>query len=350
MKSRHLLAGLVVALALPAVAQAGTPGFYVGAAVGANLAPDAKAADGTNSANVLYDPGGAGFVNLGYAFSNGLRTELEGGYRSNTVDRVRRNSFPTVGNDGETKTWSLMTNLLYDVGTGTPFTPYVGGGIGVGSTTARLANSNFGTAVYDGSDTQFAFQGIVGAAYGLTQNLSLTADYRYMATTNPTINADAAPVTLDTGNHTITAGVRWSFGGQSAPTTELPVSQPSYVAEAPPPAPVVPTDYLVFFDWNQTSITRDARQIISDAASAAGRRKPVTIEVTGHTDTSGTLRYNQALSERRAEAVKNELVMRGVDPKRIHTVGKADNDLMVNTPKGVREPSNRRAQIVLHIG
>jgi outer membrane protein OmpA-like peptidoglycan-associated protein len=219
----------------------------------------------------------------------------------------------------------------------------------VGSVTARLSNSD-PTAVYDGSDTQFAYQGIVGTAYSLTNSLSLTADYRYMATTAATIQSDTRPVSVDTGNHTLMAGVRWNFGGLPERTPEAPVVQSSYVPPPPRPAPSVATDYLVFFDWNQTTVTREGRQIINDAAIASGRSKPVTIQVTGHTDTSGTLQYNQVLSERRAEAVKNELVLRGVDPRRIRTIGKADSDLMVPTAKGVREPSNRRAQIVLHVG
>jgi len=113
------------------------------------------------------------------------------------------------------------------------------------------------------------------------------------------------------------------------------------------PAATAQTDFLVFFDWNKSSITKEARKIISDAAAAYGKQKAVRIDVVGHTDTSGSPRYNQKLSERRAGAVRDELVLRGIAPAAITTVGRGETELLVPTRDGVREPSNRRAQIVI---
>ena len=73
----------------------------------------------------------------------------------------------------------------------------------------------------------------------------------------------------------------------------------------------------------------------------------VQMTVTGHTDTVGSAAYNQALSERRAASVKAALVADGVAAGEITTIGAGKTALLVPTADGVREPQNRRAQIVL---
>lgn len=125
-------------------------------------------------------------------------------------------------------------------------------------------------------------------------------------------------------------------------------SCPPQVAQAPiPPPPPPRTNFLVFFDWDKSIITPTAGRVLDDAAMAAQQVRTVRIDVTGHADSSGSMTYNQRLSERRAAAVKAELVRRGIDPQSITTLGKGETDLLVPTRDGVREPSNRRAQIVI---
>ena len=69
--------------------------------------------------------------------------------------------------------------------------------------------------------------------------------------------------------------------------------------------------------------------------------------MTGHTDTVGSAAYNQALSERRAASVQRVLVADGVPGGEITTIGVGKTGLLVPTADGVREPQNRRAEIVL---
>jgi len=122
-----------------------------------------------------------------------------------------------------------------------------------------------------------------------------------------------------------------------------------YVEPAPPPPPaavVVPArQFMVFFDFDKSNLTREAREIVSEAVKTAKDRGSVRIVVTGHTDTVGSLRYNQALSERRANSVKAEMVKQGMDGTMIATVGKSFTDPLIQTGPGVREPQNRRAVI-----
>jgi OOP family OmpA-OmpF porin len=123
-----------------------------------------------------------------------------------------------------------------------------------------------------------------------------------------------------------------------------PTPAPAPVA-APAPAPA--KSYLVFFDWDKYNLTPRAVNVIAEAASDSKTQATTTIAVNGYTDTSGTADYNQALSIRRAKAVESQLVTDGVPASEITAQGFGENDLLVPTGPGVREPQNRRVQIVL---
>jgi len=135
------------------------------------------------------------------------------------------------------------------------------------------------------------------------------------------------------------------FGGPAAPMPN---------AEPPPPPAAVPVPhveaartYLVFFDWDRADLTERARQIVATAAAASTRVQTTVIEVNGYTDLSGTPAYNQKLSVRRAEAVESELVRDGVAKQEIAIHGYGETNPLVPTAKGVREPQNRRVEIIL---
>jgi len=84
------------------------------------------------------------------------------------------------------------------------------------------------------------------------------------------------------------------------------------------------------------------------AASAAKAGNRTRINVTGHADRSGSDQYNQALSLRRANTVKNALVQQGIAANQIVVVGSGESQPLVQTADGVQEPQNRRVEIVLN--
>ena len=88
--------------------------------------------------------------------------------------------------------------------------------------------------------------------------------------------------------------------------------------------------------------------MVTQAVPEARRAGMVRIVVTGHTDTVGSQVYNQALSERRAQAVEAEMVRQGMNADQIETVGRSFSEPLVPTGPGVREPQNRRAVIDLN--
>ena len=105
--------------------------------------------------------------------------------------------------------------------------------------------------------------------------------------------------------------------------------------------------YLVFFDWDKATLTNRARQIIKQAAENSTHVQYTQIEVNGYTDTSGPAQYNQKLSMRRAQAVAAELVRDGVPGNVIAIKGFGETHLLVPTGPNVREPQNRRVEIII---
>jgi len=115
----------------------------------------------------------------------------------------------------------------------------------------------------------------------------------------------------------------------------------------PMPAPVAAPSYMVFFDWDRADMSAQALSTIQQAAGAFKTKGSARITATGHADKSGPENYNMALSLRRANAVKDALVRDGVPAASIAVVGRGESQPLVPTADGVREPQNRRVEIVI---
>lgn len=124
-------------------------------------------------------------------------------------------------------------------------------------------------------------------------------------------------------------------------------SPPQIVAEAPPAPPPAIRRFVIFFDFDKSDLTAEAKDVVAVAVMTAKETGMVRVVVTGHTDTVGSQRYNQALSERRAGAVKTEILRLGMNARDINAVGAGFSEPLVATGPGVREPQNRRAVIDL---
>ena len=342
-----------------------------------------------------YDSGFNAGARLGLQYGP-LRVEEEYSYRHNGLSSFSGffNANGTSLFSGNRNTNSIMTNFIYDFGTWAwnwwvPVTPHVGFGIGavnnvdsvslnptgglalapnqqlvvsvppggnagvigrVGAGTP-FTNPVFGGTFLKGNTWNFGYQAIAGLRFDINPLLAFDLDYRYLSSTEPSFNnKGVAPfppfglppnaVRYKSGYNTqnIVASLTMKFG---AP----PPAPPPPAPPAPPPPPTHQV-FLVFFDWDKYNITPEGQQIIQLAANQYRSGGRVTIQVTGYTDTSGSKSYNQRLSERRANAVASALERLGVPRSDMVVAGRGENDLRVPTPDGVREPQNRRVEIV----
>jgi outer membrane protein OmpA-like peptidoglycan-associated protein len=340
MKKSWIAAAALVALPTVTHAQGLQPGgFYIGAEGGANwllntstnatvVVPNGGIANGNVNAstNTGWLAGGM----IGYDFI-GPRVEVEGVYRQNTATL----SFPLGGSQGATfSTVGVMVNALYDFLPGQTIVPYIGAGVGVGFTSLQVFQTS--------NSTQFAYQGIVGVGWNIDTSFRLNLEGRYFGTTQPNYTFSGAvgntPVfssgNYSNNNFSVMASLQYKFGAAPPPPP-------------PPPPAVAPPSFMVFFDWDRSNLSQQALATIQQAADAFRQRGNARVTATGHTDTSGPEAYNMALSLRRANAVKDALVRDGVPAQAITVIGMGEKGLLVPTGDGVREPQNRRVEIVI---
>jgi outer membrane protein OmpA-like peptidoglycan-associated protein len=106
-------------------------------------------------------------------------------------------------------------------------------------------------------------------------------------------------------------------------------------------------DFTVYFGFDRSNLTADAIETVEEVVDTANEMDANAISVVGHTDTVGSVQYNQALSERRARSVAEALVERGIPADIMTLAGRSELEPARVTGDGVREQLNRRAEISL---
>jgi outer membrane protein OmpA-like peptidoglycan-associated protein len=98
------------------------------------------------------------------------------------------------------------------------------------------------------------------------------------------------------------------------------------------------------FEFNKATLTSSSETILTLAYNALVANPDVQIEISGHTDNVGSDTYNQTLSLKRAQAVKNWLVKKGIASNRMKTVGKGENEPMASNETDEGRAENRRIE------
>jgi outer membrane protein OmpA-like peptidoglycan-associated protein len=109
--------------------------------------------------------------------------------------------------------------------------------------------------------------------------------------------------------------------------------------------PVRPASFILYFLEGRDELTPDSRQLLGRILDEIARRPAPEIVVIGHTDRIGAVPFNDALSLRRAERVRDELVKVGIAADRIRVAGRGEREPLVPTADEVAEARNRRVEI-----
>tara|TARA_R110001592_G_scaffold79054_2_gene236746 strand:+ start:19286 stop:20161 length:876 start_codon:yes stop_codon:yes gene_type:complete len=125
------------------------------------------------------------------------------------------------------------------------------------------------------------------------------------------------------------------------------VQQAPQAVETVEAPPMIPEEamYLVFFNWDSSELSSGAKNVLDAVAEEVAKNPPSQIIIDGHADTSGSKEYNQRLGFKRANAVRDALVQRGIDANLVSVESSGEAKLLVETVDNIREPANRRVNI-----
>lgn len=128
----------------------------------------------------------------------------------------------------------------------------------------------------------------------------------------------------------------------------LPPLPEPYIPPAPPTIACNVGPYMVFFDWDEDTISTDATGVLDNAVSAYAGCGDTQIMIAGHADRSGEPSYNVGLSHRRANNVRDYLAARGIAGNVMTTMALGEAQPQVLTVDGERHPLNRRVEITYY--
>jgi outer membrane protein OmpA-like peptidoglycan-associated protein/opacity protein-like surface antigen len=367
--ARSLLAGLgLCALAaagahaqtVPPSWQGQTRGFYLGIGGGwSHLMPFTDGSSDTTDGLLFHTKLQEGFVadlDAGYNFGR-LRLEAEVAYRRADVRRTTIDhggtGFPGLTGlstaNGDVSALSWMGNAMVDILPRSRATPYIG--VGIGGVMLQLENySAGGTTFVNGSDVEVAYQGIAGIRYQVAPSVSLALDYRFFSTTTASLHdTKGGGFSVPYRSHNVILGIAYHFGAPSPPPPmSAPIAAPAPVPPLPAPPPAPPLrNFIVYFNFDKSDLTPDARKTVQDAAATFKQSGSARIAIDGYTDLAGSALYNLKLSKRRADTVHAYLIQLGVPEAAIAESWHGKENPAVPTPDGTREPRNRRVEIVL---
>jgi outer membrane protein OmpA-like peptidoglycan-associated protein len=138
-----------------------------------------------------------------------------------------------------------------------------------------------------------------------------------------------------------------SRAGSTAPTPETQGNISVIFRSAMAAQPILPHHFRLYFILGSDELTPESKAAYGAVFDDIKQRPVYEIAVIGFTDTVGDLSYNQALSRRRAEAIRDRLVRNGLDRQAISTAGRGKHDLLVPTADQTPEPRNRRVEITV---
>ena len=116
-------------------------------------------------------------------------------------------------------------------------------------------------------------------------------------------------------------------------------------AQQPSAPPGSAGPWMVFFDWGKPDLRGDDQSVLDQVAAAYQARPSGHLQLTGHTDRSGSAAINRAAGLRRAHTIRAELEKRGVSRNAISVASFGEERPLVPTEDGVREVQNRRVVI-----
>lgn len=298
-------------------------------------------------------------IGFGRFFGNNLSVDVEYDHFSGTFpgheEAVPGSTFDQWG----LSNWGVMAR--YHIGDNA-WRPFVGFGLGGLKHRSVLdENTNLSRSIV------FGLRGQVAKHVSVNAQLNWRRDY----------DGSSQPVHSSYSDFIYTLGVSFDFGGRAPAPVRAPEPAPE-PKKAPPPNPDLDGDGVlnerdkcpntrpgavvdldgceveavielggVHFDFDKATLKPEAITVLNEAAALLSKHEKVVVEVAGHTDSKGSEQYNQGLSERRAQAVKDYLNSKGVKASRLSARGYGESQPVASNDTDAGRAENRRVELIV---
>jgi OmpA-OmpF porin, OOP family len=161
------------------------------------------------------------------------------------------------------------------------------------------------------------------------------------------VESSSGQVVVDTAWSEVRVDRDGSFEDRSAVAAQVE-SEFAAVLESRPPKPL---KFVLYFRFDSDELTTESERSVDAMLSAIAARPAPEVLIVGHTDTRGEAAYNDTLSLRRAEVVRDRLQSRleaaGISPARISVAGRGEREPLVPGEDDRDEPRNRRVEMAV---
>ncbi|GAK87228.1 outer membrane protein A precursor [Vibrio ponticus] len=240
----------------------------------------------------------------------------------------------------DVKTWLIESAVRYDLYLQENFSLYGR----LGAAYWDMEKTQVSSTKLD--ETGFSPLGEVGVNYDLTPNLSLSAGYQY-------IDGIGKSETGKYDSHGLMLGLTYSFGDNvQASLNEATVEpiQEVVVVEPQPQALTFPSKKMsVAFSSDSTAVNPDTTESLSEFASVLKRYPQSEVVIVGHADSTGSKAYNQALSEKRAQAVSIRIIQLGAPSTQVDWLGEGESSPVADNRTAEGRAKNRRVEVSLSL-
>lgn len=281
------------------------------------------------------------------------RLRLEGEVTRSKQDQSQLSPAPILG--ATRNDW--VGRALYEQ----PLVSRVHGLVGLG-----YKYSDADRAIFAGRSSFHAAQGLLGLRLGLSEMVSLRMEGTYGLSRLQDARQDSVPTPPAPqmfGNWGLQAGLSIGFGGRKKVVKEVaPVEMPAPPAAVVPVLPEVPvvsepepiaasepmrvTLNTIHFAYDRATLTAEARRKIRETGDMLKTHQQMIVDIVGHTDSKGTVNYNQKLSERRAIAVRDYMLTLGIGVTRMTVKGMGDREPIADNATAEGRARNRRVEVV----